>query len=1048
MAASSSNHQWIYDVFINFRGNDTRDSFVSHLHAALSNAGIDAFFDDKSLEKGDELKSVLLRAIEGTYGQLVIPIFYHVEPSDVRYQKGPFALEVNSRRRGRRRENLVGWRTALHEIANLSGYDLSTDRSEAEAINNIVKNVFGKLYIRVMSITNFPVGLVSRLQEVIKLIESQPSKVCMVGIWGMGGLGKTTTAKAIFNQIHRQFMCASFIGNIREAYEDRRGPIDLQEQLLSDILETKEKIHSIERGTAMIKKILSGKRALVILDDVTTSEQLKALCGNREWFASGSVIIVTTRDVRLLSSLKADYVYKMNEMNKDESLELFSWHAFGEASPEQDFTELSRSVVAYCGGLPLALEVLGSYLNEREKKEWKSVLSKLDRIPNDQVQQKLRISYDGLKDELEKNIFLDICCFFIGKDRAYVTEILNGCGFYADIGITRLIEMSLLKVERNNKLGMHDLVRDMGREIVRETSTQDPGKRNRLWFHEDAHDVLTKNTGTETVEGLVLKMQRTERGCFNANAFKEMKKLRLLQLDSVDLTGDYQHLSHELRWVHWKGFTSTFIPDHFYLGNLVVLELKYSSIKQVWKETKLLKKLTKLLKKLKVLNLSHSKDLVNTPDFSKLPNLEELILKDCPSLFELHPSIAYLSNLLLINLEGCTSLTNLPGKTYQLKSVKTLILSGCSKIDKLEEDIVQMESLTTLIAKDTAIKEVPHSILRLESIAYISLCGYEGLTRDVFPSLIRSWISPTMNPLSRIPLFPGMSLSQVSMDIQNYRSGILSSWLSSLSKLRSVWIQCHSEIQLTQESRRILDDQYDVNSMDLEASSSYASQISDFSLKSLLIRLGSCHTVIETLASSIPQGSTTNASSNFVLPGGDDPSWLAYKGEGPSVHFQVPEDRDCCLKGIVLCVVYSSTPESMATECLTSVMINNHTKFTIQIYKKDTVMSFNDEDWESVKSNLDPGDNMEIIVSFGRGLTVKGTAVYLIYAQSIIMEIQPSITVEVEFEPSVNGKMEPSSEVNIHPSPNLKMEPSPKPTKTIFTRLVKRIGKCSCLNQN
>ncbi|XP_057436990.1 disease resistance protein RUN1-like [Lotus japonicus] len=868
----------------------------------------------------------------------------------------------------------------------------------------------------------------------------------MVGIWGMGGLGKTTTAKAIFNQIHRKFMCTSFIENIREVCEnDSRGHMHLQEQLLSDVLKTKEKIHSIGRGTAMIKKILSGKRALVILDDVTTSEQLRALCGNREWFASGSVIIVTTRDVRLHNSLKADYVYTMKEMDEDESLELFSWHAFGEASPREDFNELSRRVVAYCGGLPLALEVLGSYLNEREEIEWESVLSKLERIPNDQVQQKLRISYDGLKDELEKDIFLDICCFFVGKDRAYVTDILNGCGLYADIGITLLIERSLLQVEKNNKLGMHDLVRDMGRAIVRESSTKDLGKRSRLWFHEDVHDVLTKNTGTETVEGLILKLQSTSRVCFSTNAFKEMRKLRLLQLECVDLTGDYRHLSHELKWVYWKGFTSTYIPDHFYLGNLVVLELKYSSVKQVWKETK-------LLEKLKILDLSHSWYLENTPDFSKLPNLEKLILKDCSSLFELHHTIGDLSNLLLINLEGCTSLNNLPGKTYQLKSVKTLIISGCSKIDKLEEDIAQMESLTTLIAKDTAIKEVPYSILGLKSIGYISLCGYEGLSRDVFPSLLRSWISPTMNPLSHIPLFAAMSLPLVSMDIQNYSSGNSSSWLSSLSKLRSVWIQCHSEIQLAQESRRILDDQYDVNSMDLEASSSssssYASQISDFSLKSLLIRLGSCYTVIDTLASSISQGSTTNASSNFFLPGGDDPYWLAYKGEGPSVHFQVPEDRDCCLKGIVLCVVYSSTPENMATECLTSVMINNHTKFTIQIYKQGTVMSFNDEDWESVKSNLDPGDDTEIVVSFGRGLTVKETAVYLIYAQSIIMEIEPSITVEVEFEPSANEKMEPSSEVNMQPSPDLKMEPSPKPTKNIFTRIAKRIGKCSCLNQN
>jgi hypothetical protein len=206
------------------------------------------------------------------------------------------------------------------------------------------------------------------------------------------------------------------------------------------------------------------------------------------------VIIVTTRDVRLLNVLEVDYVYGVEELNNIESLELFSWHAFREANPKVDFLSLSREVVAYCGGLPLALEVLGSYLYKRRKEEWQSVLSKLKRIPNDQIQEKLKISFDGLSDHMEKDVFLDICFFFIGKDRPYVTEILNGCGLHAEIGITVLLERSLIKVERNNKLGMHDLLRDMGREIVRQISPQEPEKRSRLWVHEDVLDVLTEHT--------------------------------------------------------------------------------------------------------------------------------------------------------------------------------------------------------------------------------------------------------------------------------------------------------------------------------------------------------------------------------------------------------------------------------------------------------------------------------------------------------------------------------------------------------------------------
>ncbi|XP_061349944.1 uncharacterized protein LOC133295163 [Gastrolobium bilobum] len=194
------------------------------------------------------------------------------------------------------------------------------------------------------------------------------------------------------------------------------------------------------------------------------------------------------------------------------------------------------------------------------------------------------------------------------------------------------------------------------------------------------------------------------------------------------------------------------------------------------------------------------------------------------------------------------------------------------------------------------------------------------------------------------------------------------------------------------------------------------------------------------------QGLTKNGSSDFLLPGDNYPHWLAYKDEGHSVLFQVPEDGDCRMKGMALSVVYSSTPENMGTECLVSVLIINYTKCTIVIYKRDTVMSFNDEDWQGVLSNLGPGDNVKIFVAFGHGLTVRETAVYLIYGQSITVEIEPSINVEIE--PSINVKIEPSPELNIQPSPNMKMETSPKTNKSFFTVLTKKMGECLCMNQN
>jgi hypothetical protein len=193
----------------------------------------------------------------------------------------------------------------------------------------------------------------------------------------------------------------------------------------------------------------------------------------------------------------------------------------------------------------------------------------------------------------------------------------------------------------------------------------------------------------------------------------------------------------------------------------------------------------------------------------------------------------------------------------------------------------------------------------------------------------------------------------------------------------------------------------------------------------------------------------------------------------------VPEDSDCGMKGITLCVIYSSTLENIATECLASVLVINYTKFTIQIYKRDTVISFNDEDWKSVVSNLEVGDNVEIFVAFGHGLTVKETAVYLIYGQSTAMEIEPSDTAEVEpileveaqlspdvktepspgveaqlspdvkkTEPSRGVEAQPSTDVKMESPLTVKIEPSPKTNEKIFVRLAKSVGVCFCLNQS
>ena len=359
-------------------------------------------------------------------------------------------------------------------------------RYETEVVKEIIDIIMRRSNNQHLNVGKNVVGIDVHLKKLKLLMNTELNKVSVVGIYGIGGVGKTTIAKAIYNEISHQYESSSFLRNIKE--RSKSDILQLQQELLHGILKRDVfRISNIDEGTNMIKRCLSSNRVLVVFDDVDELKQLEYLAEEKDWFESKSTIIITSRDKQVLAQYGANISYEVPKLNKEEAVELFSLWAFKQNLPEEVYKNLSYSIVDYANGLPLALKVLGASLFGKKLSEWESAMCKLKTTPHMEIYNVLKISFNGL-DDMEQGIFLDIACFFKGNDKYFVSRIL---GPYAEHGITTLEDRCLITIS-NNMLDMHDLIQQMGWEIIRRECPEDPGRRSRL-RDSDAYDVLTRN---------------------------------------------------------------------------------------------------------------------------------------------------------------------------------------------------------------------------------------------------------------------------------------------------------------------------------------------------------------------------------------------------------------------------------------------------------------------------------------------------------------------------------------------------------------------------
>ncbi|KAH0992675.1 hypothetical protein GBA52_004158 [Prunus armeniaca] len=551
----------------------------------------------------------------------------------------------------------------------------------------------------------------AQVQVMNKLLDLGENDVRMAGVWGTGGIGKTTIAKAVYNSIAHKFEGCSFLANIRERSTSHEGLVGLQENLLSDILRVKNLKVNVDQGVTMIKEWLRRRKVLLVLDDVDDMEQLHSLVGACDWFGVGSRIIITTRDKQLLTAHGVNLIHEVKILDDDKALELFCWHAFKTNEPPLgDYVKLAKRALRYAQGLPLALKVLGSCLYGEDIDKWNAAL---EGFKSPTIQDVLKISYNAL-DDIVKEVFLDIACFFKGKSRNYVIET---CELNTRYGIDVLIEKGLISVE-GSYIQMHDLLEKMGKDIIEQESPTEPGGRSRLWFHNDVKHVLTNNTGTNKITGIMLNFPRKSYEIFldTGRSFSKMKNLKIIMNYNVCLHGDFsfaEAFPNNLRVIDNTRNPYRSWPANFSPNALVVLNLPYSCLKQIGERFQHFKKLT-------YLNLERSEFLTEIPDLSSSLDLRYLNANGCTSLVEVHPSVGYLDKLEGLDFCYCCELTKFPNKV-RLKSLKKFLLYGCIKLESFPEIVDKMESLTELDLGRTAIKELPASIGHLIGLEILRL---------------------------------------------------------------------------------------------------------------------------------------------------------------------------------------------------------------------------------------------------------------------------------------------------------------------------------------
>ncbi|KAL1221320.1 Disease resistance protein TAO1 [Cardamine amara subsp. amara] len=564
------------------------------------------------------------------------------------------------------------------------------------------------------------VGMKGHMERIEPLLNLDLEEVRMIGIWGPSGIGKTTIARAIYDQLSSHFQHSVFVEKVnasmyrRHCSDDYSAKLLLQEHLLSELFKKKIKIPHL----GIAQERLNDKKVLIVLDGVDESTQLDAMVEKPCWFGPGSRIIITTQDKQILRAHVIKDIYKVDFPPPHETLEIFCMHAFRQNSPFEGFEKLAWEATNLAGKLPLGLEIMGSYFRGMSKQMWKNKLPMLRSRLDGKIASILKLSYDALQKE-DKDLFLHTACFFNNESIEKLEVYLEDNILDVRQGLDILAEKSLISIDAN-KIKMHSVLVKLGGQL----SFHEHGQHQFLVDRRHISEVLTNDKGNGNLVGMNFNLSELPKDLnISERAFEGLSNLQFLRFhypignrrSFLHLPRGLDSLPRRIKVLHWDHFPMKRLPCNFNPEFLVELIMHGSKLEKLWEGIK-------PLGNLKWMDLSYSENLKELPDLSTALNLETLYLNNCTSLVELPFSIGSASKIRELDLVHCSSLVNLPPTIGNNTCLQNLDLSNCSSLVELPSSIGNLLNLEKVdLSYCSSLKELPYSIGNATNIKELDL---------------------------------------------------------------------------------------------------------------------------------------------------------------------------------------------------------------------------------------------------------------------------------------------------------------------------------------